>query len=256
MIRPAARGYVEGSPRVSPSRECPMPVLRRSPRPVAVSLAIGGLLAAGLSAAGPAAGRGPAPTAPRPQPPRRRSWSRPRPAGGSLPAAARGARPEQPGDPADLACCRRADGQPIRFDLGRESVTGGFTHMEHNRAYTAWTGSLDVDLGTFTIVRSGSIYRASIISPQGLWEVTQAEGSRYWLTAVAPYPGPSSGADTITQRPTRAERQRMAAATTPAAAQRAGPDPHRRALRLHPVGQGGRGQQGRRSRPPSGRPRP
>ncbi len=104
---------------------------------------------------------------------------------------------------------RRAEGQPISFDLGRQSVTGRFTHIERNPAYTAWTGSLDVDLGSFTIVRSGSVYRASITSTQGMWEVTRAEGSRYWLTAVAPYTGPS-GADTITARPTAAQRARLA----------------------------------------------
>ena len=43
-------------------------------------------------------------------------------------------------------------------------MTGRFTHIEHNRAYTAWTGSLDVDLGTFAIVRSGSVYRASSVA--------------------------------------------------------------------------------------------
>ena len=140
---------------------------------------------------------------------------------------------------------RRADGQPISFDLGRQSVTGRFTHIERNPAYTAWTGSLDVDLGSFTIVRSGSVYRASITSTQGMWEVTRAEGSRYWLTAVAPYAGPS-GADTITARPT-------AAAACPAGRpvgdrRRARQDPHRRALRLHPGDQDRRGRQGRASR--------
>ena len=193
-----------------------MPVRHRPRRPVAVALAIGGLVTAGLFAAGPApaedlAGAQRA-TAAAPSflvatSDRGESLPRPRAVSGesSLVTLQTSLLP------------RQADGQQIRFDLGRQSVTGRFTRMEHNPDYTAWTGSLDVDLGTFTIVRSGSVYRVSIASPQGLWEVTQAEGSRYWLTAVAPYAGPSSGADTITHRPTSAERERMAARTSTAA---------------------------------------
>ena len=197
-----------------------MPV-RRSQRLVAVSLAVGGLVAAGLFAAGPAPADNPA------------DGSQAEAAAPSFLVAtsARGeslALPRAVLGESTLVTLqtsllpRKADGQSIRFDLGRQSVTGEFTRMEHNPAYTAWTGSLDVDLGTFTIVRSGSVYRVSITSPKGLWEVTQAEGSRYWLTAVAPYPGPSSAADTITQRPTRAEHERMAAATTTAARKKRG----------------------------------
>ena len=93
----------------------------------------------------------------------------------------------------------RAEDQPIRFDLGAQSVTGRFTHIERNRSYTAWTGELDVDSGWFSIVRAGSTYRASIVWPHGLYEVTRARGSRYWLTAVAPYAGPPSGNDATTR---------------------------------------------------------
>jgi hypothetical protein len=198
-----------------------MPVLRSSRRSAAVSIAVGVLVAAGLSGAGPAPAadradssraQAAAPVFLVASPAREESLPRPRSVSGqsSLVTLRTALLP------------RRADGQPIRFDLGRQSLTGRFTHIEHNRAYTAWTGSLDVDLGTFTIVRSGSVYRASIASPKGLWEVTQAEGSRYWLTAVAQYAGPSSGADTITQRPTRAERQHMAAGMTAAARKKRG----------------------------------
>ena len=197
-----------------------MPV-RRSRRLAAVSLAVGGLVAAGLFAAGPAPAENPA------------KGTQAEAAAPSFLVATSARGESLPRPRAVLGestlvklqtalLPRKADGQSIRFDLGRQSVTGEFTRMEHNPAYTAWTGSLDVDLGTFTIVRSGSVYRVSITSPKGLWEVTQAEGSRYWLTAVAPYPGPSSGADTITQRPTRAERERMAAPTTTAARSKRG----------------------------------
>ena len=193
-----------------------MRVPHRPRRAVVASLAAGGLVAAGLLAAGPAPAEDGA------------DAQRATPAAPSFLVAtsARGEslpRPRAVFGESSLVTLqtsllpRQADGQQIRFDLGRQSVTGEFTRMEHNPDYTAWVGSLDVDLGTFTIVRSGSVYRVSIASPDGLWEVTQAEGSRYWLTAVAPYAGPSSGADTITHQPTRAERERMAAPASPAA---------------------------------------
>jgi hypothetical protein len=117
----------------------------------------------------------------------------------------------------------RAAGQPIRFDLGRQAVTGTFTHIEHHRDFTAWTGPLDVEFGSFTIVRSGSVYRASLTWPQGLWEVTQAEGSRYWLTAVAPYAGPPSADDTVSLPTGRAaSRSSAPAVSAPAASERRG----------------------------------
>ena len=200
-----------------------MPVLRSSRRSAAVSIAVGALVAAGLSAASPAPAADRAESS-RPQAAapaflvassaRGESLPRPRSVSGRSSLVTLLCMPCSPG-------C--ADGQPIRFDLGRQSVTGRFTHIEHNLAYTAWTGSLDVDLGTFAIVRSGSVYRASIASPKGLcWRSPRARGTRYWLTAVAPYDGLSSGADTITQRPTRAERQHMAAGTTTAARKKRG----------------------------------
>ncbi len=187
-----------------------MPVPRWSRRPGALASIVSLLVAGGLTAAAPApavdraagsAAKAAAPSFLVPTSARGESLPRPRAVTGqsSLVTLRSSLLP------------RRADGQPIRFDLGRQWVTGRFTHIERNPAYTAWTGELDVDLGSFTIVRSGSVYRASIASPKGLWEVTQAEGSRYWLTAVAPYAGPSSGDDTITSKPSRAERQRMAA---------------------------------------------
>jgi hypothetical protein len=194
-----------------------MPVPVSSRLTAAASVAVGALVAAGLFAAGPA---------PAADGPRASSTEATAPAflvasstrGESLP------RPRSVTGPSSIVKLqtsllpRHAEGQPIRFDLGRQAVTGTFTHIEHNPAYTAWTGSLDVDLGTFTIVRSGAVYRASIASPQGLWEVTRAEGSLYWLTAVPPYAGPRGGADTITQRPTRAQRQQPVASRTAAAA--------------------------------------
>ena len=198
-----------------------MPGRHRSRRLVAVFIAVGGLVAAGLFAAGPAPAED------------RAQGSQAETAAPAF-LVATSARGESLPLPRAVAgksslvtlqtslLPRKADGQQIRFDLGRQSVTGRFTRMEHNPAYTAWVGSLDVDLGTFTIVRSGSVYRVSIASPQGLWEVTQAEGSRYWLTAVAPYSGPASGDDTITQRPSRAERAEMAARTLPAARSKRG----------------------------------
>ena len=94
---------------------------------------------------------------------------------------------------------RLAEGQEIRFDLGQRSVSGRFTHIERNRAYTAWTGSLDVGLGSFVVVRAGAVYRAALIWPGGLWQVTQARGSQYWLTDVSPYSAPA-GDDTTTDR--------------------------------------------------------
>ena len=180
---------------------------------LAVCLALAGLVAGGLSTV-------PGPSAAAPATP-----AAPAAPGFLAPATARGEALPSPRSvvgQSSLVTLRtsllpgRAEGQPIRFDLGHQAVTGRFTHMERHRSYTAWTGRLDVDLGSFTIVRSGSVYRASITSPHGLWEVTQAEGSRYWLTAVAPYAGPSSGADTITSRPTAAQRAQMAARTSAA----------------------------------------
>ena len=202
-----------------------MSVLRRTPRPTALALATAALLAGGLSAV-PAATSGaepaaePAPSAPSAAP------------GFLVPTSARGVSlpaPRSVAGQSSLVTLRtsllpsRAEGQPIRFDLGQQSVTGRFTHIERNRAYTAWTGTLDVDSGSFSIVRSGSTYRASVIWPRGLFEVTQAEGSRYWLTAVAPYPGPPSGNDTTVRAASPAQRALMAAAArTPAASSERG----------------------------------
>jgi hypothetical protein len=193
-----------------------MSVLRRS-RTVAPLLAIAGLVATGLYAAGPA----PAAVSP----------------DVSLPAAAapdflvsssaRAASLPQPRSVTGTSSVvtlrtsllpRRAEGQPISFDLGRQAVTGRFTHIEHNRDYTAWVGSLDVHLGSFTIVRSGSTYRASLISPEGVWTITQAEGSRYWLTAVAPYAGPPSVDDTLTLDDLGTKTQARRTGTTPGSA--------------------------------------
>ena len=191
-----------------------MSVLRRIPRPSVLAVVAAVLLAGSLPAvpaatsATPAAQHGP-PAAP--------AFLLPTSARGeSLPA------PRSVVGKSSLVTLKtsllpsRAEGQPIRFDLGRQSVTGSFAHIERNRAYTAWSGKLDVDLGSFTIVRSGSTYRASIVWPQGLFEVTQARGSRYWLTAVAPYAGPPSGNDTTTRAASPEQRAQMAA-RTPAA---------------------------------------
>ena len=195
-----------------------MSVLRRTPRPTALAVATAALLAGGLSAVPAATSAAePAPTAPSAAP----AFLVPTSArGGSLPA------PRSVVGQRSLVTLQtsllpsRAQGQPIRFDLGQESVTGRFTHIERHRAYTAWTGELDVDSGSFTIVRSGSTYRASIIWPQGLFEVTQARGSRYWLTAVAPYAGPPSGNDTTIRAATPAQRAQRAARTPAAANER------------------------------------
>ena len=197
-----------------------MSVRRRIPRPTTLALAVAvpALLAGGLSTV--------TTTSVAAEPAPRAEVAAP---GFLAPASARGESlpaPRAVSGTSSLVTLRtsllpsRADGQPIRFDLGGQSVTGRFTHIERNPAYTAWTGELDVDSGTFTIVRSGSTYRASILWPQGLYEVTQAEGSRYWLTAVAPYAGPS-GDDTVSRAATPAQRARMAAAMErPARAER------------------------------------
>jgi hypothetical protein len=185
---------------------------RSTPRPSALALVAAALLAVGLSAVPGAR------SAAEPAPP-----TKPAAPGFLVPTSARGESLPAPRSVVGRSSLvtlrtsllpRHAEGQPISFDLGRESVTGRFTHIEHNRAYTAWTGRLDVDLGTFTIVRSGSTYRASILWPQGLFEVTQARGSSYWLTAVAPYAGPT-GADDTTTRAAPAEQR--AEPATPAA---------------------------------------
>jgi hypothetical protein len=172
----------------------------------AASVVVAGLVVTGLAGSAPAAGRAPGHTAQVTAP------------AFLVPTSARGEalpRPRAVAGRSSLVTLRtsllpkQAEGQPVRFDLGRQSVTGRFTRIEHNKAFTAWTGSLDVDLGTFTIVRAGDTYRASILWPQGQFEVTQAEGSRYWLTAVAPYAGPS-GRDTISPAPSRASKLRPA----------------------------------------------
>jgi reprolysin-like metallo-peptidase family M12B len=174
-----------------------MSLLRRSARPAALSLLAGTLVVGALVAAGPApAVVDAAPSLPPATAP-----------GFLVPSSARGATLPQPRSVEGTSSLvtldttllpRHAEGQSISFDLGRQAVTGRFTHIEHNPDFTAWTGSLDVYLGSFTIVRSGSVYRVALTSPQGVWAVTQARGSQYWLTAVAPYPGPASGDDTVT----------------------------------------------------------
>jgi hypothetical protein len=185
-----------------------MSVLRR-PRRAAV-LALSSAVVAGLVVAGPA------PAADRSH----RELSRAAPPAFLVATSARGASLPQPRTvtgPSSLVTLRtallprRAQGQEIAFDLGRQTVTGRFTRIEHNAAYTAWSGTLDVDLGTFTIVRSGSVYRAAFTWPQGLWAVTPAAGSRYWLTEVTPYAGP--GGDDVVTFPAPRVRERPAPAS-------------------------------------------
>ena len=232
-----------------------MSVLRWTPRPAAVRSPrrprrrrpVGG------PAARPRP-TGPSAVAPSHSPPRPHSSSRAPPAVGH---SLRHARLSGRGawSPCRPRCCRAApQGQPIRFDLGQESVTGRFTHIEHNRAYTAWTGELDVDSGSFTIVRSGR--------PPGLDHLAQGavrghpgRGSRYWLTAVAPYAGPSSGADTITRGPPapRASNGRRDDDCRP---QRSGARPASTCSSPTPRQQRRPRAARRRSRPRSGRRRP
>jgi hypothetical protein len=188
-----------------------MSVLGRTPRPTALAIVVAAFLAGGLTAV-PGARAAAAPAQPPPAAP-----------GFLVPASARGESLPAPRSVVGQSSLvtlqtsllpRRAEGQPIRFDLGRQSVTGRFTHIERNPDYTAWTGTLDVDLGSFTIVSSGSTYRASIVWPQGLFEVTRARDSRYWLTAVAPYAGPTSANDTTTRPGSSEQRAQPAARTT------------------------------------------
>ncbi len=195
--------------------------LRRTPRPTALMIVVAALLAGGLSAvAGSTAVAGPGSSAAFATSATSATSATPSAPGFLVPASARGASlpaPRAVAGRSSLVTLRtellpsRAEGQPIRFELGQQSVTGRFTHIERNRAYTAWTGTLDVDLGSFTIVRSGSTYRASIVWPHGLFEVTQAEGSRYWLTAVAPYAGPPSGDDTTVRSARPGQRTPLSA---------------------------------------------
>ena len=189
-----------------------MSVPRRTPRRPALAVVAAALLAGSLSAV-PSAGSAAEPARP----------AEPAAPGFLAPTTTRGAAlpvPRSVAGQRSLVTLRtsllpsRAESQPIRFDLGGQSVTGRFTHIERSRYYTAWTGKLDVDSGSFSIVRAGSTYRASIVWPHGLFEVTQARGSRYWLTAVAPYAGPPSGNDATTRTASPSQRALMAASTT------------------------------------------
>jgi hypothetical protein len=121
-----------------------------------------------------------------------------------LPAAARGAQPpaqRSVAGPSSLVTLRtgllpeRAEGQSLRFDLGRRAVVGTVDHVETTSEFTTWSGPLDVAEGSFTIARAGSAYRVSVRYPGETYAVTQAAGDLYWLTDVAAY-GADEGHDT------------------------------------------------------------
>ncbi len=85
----------------------------------------------------------------------------------------------------------RADGQRLRVPLGDGTSTiVRITSVELESAYTAWTGSLDGErLGSFSLVEADGVYRGAVVSPDGVYALTQARGDRYWLTDVAPRRG-------------------------------------------------------------------
>jgi hypothetical protein len=83
---------------------------------------------------------------------------------------------------------RRAAGQRLSFNVGNRVVTGTIDAVDTDRGATAWSGTLDVAQGSFTIAQAGDVFRASVLFPGGRYAVTQASGDLYWLTDVAPPP--------------------------------------------------------------------
>lgn len=90
---------------------------------------------------------------------------------------------------------------------GRAATAVSLSGVEHAAAYTAWTGRLDgVPLSSFTLVRVGSEFRGAVVSPDGVFSLTRAEGGLYWLTEVTPRRMSSAddAASAIAQAPTAA----------------------------------------------------
>lgn len=81
-----------------------------------------------------------------------------------------------------------AGGQRLDLALPGGSATQvRVSGVESAAAYTAWTGRLDgVPASSFNLVRIGNEFRGAVVSPEGVFTLTSADGGRYWLTEVPP----------------------------------------------------------------------
>lgn len=72
------------------------------------------------------------------------------------------------------------------------------TEVERDGSHTAWNGALEgQQLSSFSLVRAGGTFRGSLVSPDGIYSLTRADGGRYWWSEVEPRRG-AEGHDTMT----------------------------------------------------------
>lgn len=69
--------------------------------------------------------------------------------------------------------------------------------VEQDGAVTAWAGTLAHDpLSSFSLVEVGGTFRGSLISPEGTYALTAADGGDYWWSEVEPQRS-AEGPDTV-----------------------------------------------------------
>ncbi|GAA1935392.1 M12 family metallo-peptidase [Nocardioides hwasunensis] len=92
----------------------------------------------------------------------------------------------------------RAQGQRLTLPLAGRVGHVRIDTVDHDGDQIAWAGALDGDrLSSFSLVRAGGVYRGSLISPAGIYSLTQTDDGGYWWSEVEPRRG-AEGADTIT----------------------------------------------------------
>ena len=94
-----------------------------------------------------------------------------------------------------------AEGQRLELPLTRGASTVRLSSVQHERAFTAWTGRLEGQpLSDFSLVRAGGAFRGSLVSPDGIYSLTRTSGEQYLWTRVAPQTAPASDDSAIAPR--------------------------------------------------------
>ncbi len=79
----------------------------------------------------------------------------------------------------------RLNGKRINFNLlPGVKFTGVATQVGRQLGMTTWYGKLDNKAGHFYAARSGSVLQLTVVSPKGVWEVSNVGGSTYRVVRI------------------------------------------------------------------------